>query len=46
MSPVRLWLTLWRAQWRESPLRMIVPVVAIALGIALAAGGRGGRQCR
>lgn len=37
MSPLRLWLTLWRAQWRESPLRMIVPVIAIALGIALAA---------
>jgi putative ABC transport system permease protein len=28
---------LWRAQWHEGPLRMTVPVLAIALGIALAA---------
>ncbi|MGE0582816.1 MAG: FtsX-like permease family protein [Steroidobacteraceae bacterium] len=36
MTSARLWWRLWGAQWRAGPVRMLVPVMALALGIALA----------
>ncbi len=36
MTSGRLWWNLWCAQWRDGPARMLVPMLAIALGVALA----------
>ncbi|MBV6416100.1 MAG: hypothetical protein CMLOHMNK_00631 [Steroidobacteraceae bacterium] len=36
MNQARLWWTLWRAQWRDRPVRLLMPMLAIALGVALA----------
>lgn len=36
MIGARLWWQLWCAQWRAGPVRMAVPVIALALGVALA----------
>lgn len=35
-AQVRLWWRLWCAQWRAGPVRMLVPVIALALGVSLA----------
>jgi putative ABC transport system permease protein len=32
----RLWWQLWCAEWRAGPVRMAVPVLALAIGVALA----------
>ncbi|MBV6423714.1 MAG: hypothetical protein NAOJABEB_01518 [Steroidobacteraceae bacterium] len=36
MSQARLWGSLWLAEWRERPGRLLVAVLALALGVALA----------
>lgn len=36
MPRLRLWWQLWCSQWRAGPVRMAMPVVALALGVALA----------